>query len=752
MGWLSKATGGAVSTPAKLDVGGNAKLPTAKQALGSDWAPGADTQKWWDSLTGATAKRHGANTIKSAQDEINESIKKGQISEDEYKARTKALKKLAAGKDPASVMSPKNAKKYKVKVAKVKKAALAEAARLKMIDPPKAAQLTQIASNIEKQMGLTAKMDPVDVGEYLQAEAVRLGAPPDISLVDVMTADASNFAQIGAVDAAEAASIGEMMQAQSATIQAAGGFEGTEIAEIAPTIAAATAEQTALGSLGRLEERAVEGVTGAQQALQYQQAAEDVQKGLASQVASQRGEVNPAMQRELLRQQAAATQGIAGEQATAAVAEGQRREEALAGIAAQQQGQQISGQALTQEQAIAQAQLSQQAGMQGADIQSQQAMQQAQLQQQTGLANQQAMNEAMLQQAGFQQQAGMLTSEQAQARAIQQAQLQQQAMQMSGQQQFQLGMNQQDIAAQQAQMASQWGLQQGQMGQQAMMQNVQGDIQRQNLMAQLAQQAQAGNQQAALQMAQMQGEMQQQANLAGYQGQITQAGQQASMQQQANLANQAAINAQQAQQAQLQQTAYGQTAANNLQALGMNQQNQQFYNAMLQQGQQQQAANQLTGAGIQANVLTGMQSAQAAKDASMQGLLGSGMMAGATAIGSLGTAGGTGAAAAAPTVGTAAPAASDENLKFAIEETSSEDVKSFLSSLKSKNYKYKDEKWGEGEYTGFMIQDIEDTKLGKRMVMDTEEGKMYDTRKMQGTMLASIKYLHNELLKQKKKK
>ncbi len=119
--------------------------------------------------------------------------------------------------------------------------------------------------------------------------------------------------------------------------------------------------------------------------------------------------------------------------------------------------------------------------------------------------------------------------------------------------------------------------------------------------------------------------------------------------------------------------------------------------------------------------------------------------------------GGRGAAAGAGTAGTAAApaapgaAASDERLKQDIESTSAKDIKSFLNAIKSKDYNYKDEKFGKGRHTGFMIQDIEKTKLGKEMVIETDEGKMYNMQKMQGTMLASIEYLHNELKKTKKK-
>lgn len=77
--------------------------------------------------------------------------------------------------------------------------------------------------------------------------------------------------------------------------------------------------------------------------------------------------------------------------------------------------------------------------------------------------------------------------------------------------------------------------------------------------------------------------------------------------------------------------------------------------------------------------------------------------------------------------GIAGAIGSDRNLKTDIEPARSDPaVQEFLDALSSSTYRYKNPEYGEGRYLGPMAQDLEKTKLGKDMVMDTPEGKMVD--------------------------
>lgn len=96
--------------------------------------------------------------------------------------------------------------------------------------------------------------------------------------------------------------------------------------------------------------------------------------------------------------------------------------------------------------------------------------------------------------------------------------------------------------------------------------------------------------------------------------------------------------------------------------------------------------------------------------------------------------------------------ASDRNLKEDIQEDPAS-VKKFLDQVHPYEYEYKEpDKFGEGKHLGPMAQDLEKSDLGKRMVMDTPEGKMVDYGKGLSTMMASIAYLNEELEKIKKGK
>ena len=89
--------------------------------------------------------------------------------------------------------------------------------------------------------------------------------------------------------------------------------------------------------------------------------------------------------------------------------------------------------------------------------------------------------------------------------------------------------------------------------------------------------------------------------------------------------------------------------------------------------------------------------------------------------------------------------ASDEKLKTEISPAELK-LRDFLDKLAPAKYQYKDEaRFGKGERTGVMAQDLEKTPVGKAMVIDTPEGKMVDYGQGFSTMLASQVELHKRL-------
>lgn len=86
---------------------------------------------------------------------------------------------------------------------------------------------------------------------------------------------------------------------------------------------------------------------------------------------------------------------------------------------------------------------------------------------------------------------------------------------------------------------------------------------------------------------------------------------------------------------------------------------------------------------------------------------------------------------------------SDVNAK---EDIKSFDPSDFLDSLTSYKYKYKNpERHGEGQFGGIMAQDLEKTPEGAALVHDTPEGKMIDSGKGFGTLLAALSDMHNRV-------
>lgn len=97
----------------------------------------------------------------------------------------------------------------------------------------------------------------------------------------------------------------------------------------------------------------------------------------------------------------------------------------------------------------------------------------------------------------------------------------------------------------------------------------------------------------------------------------------------------------------------------------------------------------------------------------------------------------------------AAALLSDETQKTNI-EGGEKDVASFLKSLSSKKYDYKDTSLSgtaEGKRYGIIAQDLEKSDMGKSLVKDTPHGKMVDVNQSVGALLAAVSHLNKRLEK-----
>jgi hypothetical protein len=94
--------------------------------------------------------------------------------------------------------------------------------------------------------------------------------------------------------------------------------------------------------------------------------------------------------------------------------------------------------------------------------------------------------------------------------------------------------------------------------------------------------------------------------------------------------------------------------------------------------------------------------------------------------------------------GAAAMMMSDENLKENIED-GNPGIQEFLSELSPKEYNYIDPIIGDGRYISPMAQELEKTKLGRDLVIDTPEGKMVDYGKGFGLMLSAMANISQRL-------
>jgi hypothetical protein len=99
-------------------------------------------------------------------------------------------------------------------------------------------------------------------------------------------------------------------------------------------------------------------------------------------------------------------------------------------------------------------------------------------------------------------------------------------------------------------------------------------------------------------------------------------------------------------------------------------------------------------------------------------------------------------------IGGAALMASDENVKKDIKKVSPEAIEEFFSAFDPKSYRYKSKEHGDGDKVGLMVQDIEDTELGQKMVREQDGIKAIDKQSLEGVMLAAI----SDLMKDKKRK
>lgn len=91
---------------------------------------------------------------------------------------------------------------------------------------------------------------------------------------------------------------------------------------------------------------------------------------------------------------------------------------------------------------------------------------------------------------------------------------------------------------------------------------------------------------------------------------------------------------------------------------------------------------------------------------------------------------------------------SDEKTKKELKPVSSSAIEEFLAALKPKSFKYK-EKFSDGDdgkKIGFIMQDIEKTKVGKDISRDVGDGmKGYDAQSLQGVTLAALKHLMDKI-------
>jgi len=89
---------------------------------------------------------------------------------------------------------------------------------------------------------------------------------------------------------------------------------------------------------------------------------------------------------------------------------------------------------------------------------------------------------------------------------------------------------------------------------------------------------------------------------------------------------------------------------------------------------------------------------------------------------------------------------SDERAKKDIKEVNKLDMETFLATIQPKSFKYKDDKDGQGEFTGVMAQDLLKSKVGSEAVVQADDEHLgYNKDKMQGVILAALKHLNTKI-------
>lgn len=94
---------------------------------------------------------------------------------------------------------------------------------------------------------------------------------------------------------------------------------------------------------------------------------------------------------------------------------------------------------------------------------------------------------------------------------------------------------------------------------------------------------------------------------------------------------------------------------------------------------------------------------------------------------------------------------SDMNAKTNI-ESGKADVRALLDSINAHKYEYKDAKHGAGKHVSVMAQELEKTELGKKMIINTPEGKMVNYAAGAPAILAAAADLHKRVKELEKKK
>jgi hypothetical protein len=97
---------------------------------------------------------------------------------------------------------------------------------------------------------------------------------------------------------------------------------------------------------------------------------------------------------------------------------------------------------------------------------------------------------------------------------------------------------------------------------------------------------------------------------------------------------------------------------------------------------------------------------------------------------------------------------SDKKKKKAVKPAGDSELKKFARGMDAKTFRYKDEPDSAPKRAGVLAQDVEKSKLGKGVVVDTPMGKTLDVNKSLSLALASIAEMREELdaLQGKKKK